>query len=92
MVGKWKKESGEVFILFWTINDDYPHLGASPNGTIDCDCCGKGLSEIKCPREYSTGLKGWENDKNFAIDSSKKRSSIFCTNARANVSALCKVF
>ena len=52
------------------INVDYLHLGASPDGIIDCDCCGKGLVEIKCPQKYSTGLKGWENDKNFAIDPS----------------------
>ena len=52
------------------INADYPYLGASPDGIIDCDCCGKGLVEIKCPRKYSTGLKGWENDKNFAMDPS----------------------
>ena len=50
---------------------DYPHLGASPDGIIDCDCCGKGLVEIKCPLRYSAGLKRWENDKNFAIDLSK---------------------
>ena len=37
------------------INADYPHLGASPDGIIDCDCCGKGLVEIKCPRRYLTG-------------------------------------
>ena len=53
------------------INADYPHLGVSLDGIIDCDFCGKGLVEIKCPRKHSTGLKGWENDKNFAIDSSK---------------------
>ena len=61
---------------------------------MDFNCCDKGLAEIKCPRKDSTGLKGWENDKNFAIDSSKdikKRSSIFCTNAMANVSEKCKV-
>jgi len=28
----------------------YPHLGASPDGLVQCDCCpGKGLIEIKCP-------------------------------------------
>jgi len=27
-----------------------PHLGASPDGFVECDCCpGKGLLEIKCP-------------------------------------------
>ena len=46
-------------------------MGASPDEVIDCDCCAKGLVEITFPRKYSVGLKGWKNDKNFAIDSSK---------------------
>eukprot|EP00794_Sanderia_malayensis_P007585 gene7585-8425_t len=25
-----------------------PHLGASPNGIVNCSCCGKGILEIKC--------------------------------------------
>ena len=40
------------------ISANYPHLGASPDGIIDCKCCDKGLVEIKCPRKYSAGLKG----------------------------------
>ena len=32
------------------VNHLYPHLGASPDGFVQCDCCpGKGLLEIKCP-------------------------------------------
>jgi len=32
------------------VNPLYPHLGASPDGFVQCDCCpGKGLLEIKCP-------------------------------------------
>ena len=31
------------------INLLYPHLGASPDGFISCDCCGDGVIEIKCP-------------------------------------------
>ena len=50
------------------INADYPHLGASTDWIIGC---GKGIVEIKYPRKYSAGLKGWKKDKNFAIDSSK---------------------
>ena len=55
---------------------DYPHLGTSSDGTVDCDCCGKGLVEIKYPRKYSTGLKGWEIDKNFSIGSLKNVKKI----------------
>ena len=31
------------------VNPLFPHLGASPDGFVHCDCCGKGLLEIKCP-------------------------------------------
>ena len=31
------------------VNRRYAHLGASPNALISCDCCGKGVVEIKCP-------------------------------------------
>ncbi|XP_019861952.1 PREDICTED: uncharacterized protein LOC109590481 [Amphimedon queenslandica] len=34
------------------VNPDFPHLGASPDGIIECDCCGDGLIEIKCPFKY----------------------------------------
>ena len=27
----------------------YPYMGASPDGIINCECCGKGVLEIKCP-------------------------------------------
>ena len=31
------------------VNPQYPHLGASPDGIISCDCCGSGVLEVKCP-------------------------------------------
>jgi len=31
------------------INPEWPHLGASPDGIVQCTCCGKGVLEIKCP-------------------------------------------
>ena len=52
------------------INVKYPHLGASPDGIIVCDCHGKGLLEIKCPHKYRNGLEGWQDDKNFPLDKS----------------------
>ena len=27
----------------------YPHIGASPDAMVKCDCCGDGVVEIKCP-------------------------------------------
>ena len=31
------------------LNPKWPHLGASPDSIVACDCCGKGAVEIKCP-------------------------------------------
>lgn len=28
---------------------EHPYLGASPDGIVDCSCCGSGLLEVKCP-------------------------------------------
>ena len=47
----------------------YPHLGASPDGIVICDCCGKGVLEIKCP--YSCRGKAFSvaanQDKDFGL-------------------------
>lgn len=31
------------------ITPQYPYLGASPDGFTQCECCGDGIIEIKCP-------------------------------------------
>ena len=31
------------------LNPKWPHLGASPDGIVQCECCGRGVLEIKCP-------------------------------------------
>ena len=31
------------------INPKYPHMGASPDGRVDCTCCGRGVLEINAP-------------------------------------------
>ena len=31
------------------VNPKWPHLGASPDGLVECACCGQGTCEIKCP-------------------------------------------
>ena len=53
------------------ISSNYPHLDGSPDGTVNCDFCVKGLFEIKYHRNYSTDFRGWENGHKFATDSSK---------------------
>ena len=31
------------------ISNEYPFIGASPDSVVECNCCGKGTVEIKCP-------------------------------------------
>ena len=31
------------------VDSEKPYLGASPDGIIECACCGKGSLEVKCP-------------------------------------------
>ena len=39
------------------ISPQYPYLGASPDGFIQCECCGDGIIEIKCPFSVRDGRK-----------------------------------
>ena len=41
--------SFEVKFTGLHVNPKFPHLGASPDGLVSCECCGEGLLEIKCP-------------------------------------------
>ena len=51
------------------INPKWPFIGASPDGIVDCYCCGKGVLEIKYP--YSHRHESIEaaasNDPNFCL-------------------------
>lgn len=51
------------------VNPDFPHLGASPDGIIDCQCCGEGLLEIKCPFKYRDEDPNTISDTSFYIES-----------------------
>ena len=51
------------------INPQWPFVGASPDGIITCDCCPKGVLEIKCPfchRDESIAA-AITSDKNFCL-------------------------
>ncbi|KAJ8011118.1 hypothetical protein DPEC_G00054870 [Dallia pectoralis] len=50
------------------VRDDQPHLGASPDGLVNCTCCGRGTLEVKCPYKYRDGLTGCGNDALFCLD------------------------
>ena len=59
----------EVLASGLVIDTSYPHMGASPDGIIQCICCGKGVIEIKCP--YSCRDKTFletTGDKNFFLE------------------------
>ena len=34
------------------VNPNFPHLGASPDAIVNCECCGTGIVEIKCPFKH----------------------------------------
>lgn len=37
----------------FVISRESPYIGGSPDGFVQCDCCGKGCIEIKCPFLYA---------------------------------------
>ena len=51
------------------INPKWPFIGASPDGIIECDCCGKGTVEIKCPYSHRAESieKAAMSDKQFCL-------------------------
>lgn len=54
----------------FVISREIPYIGASPDGFVQCDCCGKGCIEIKCPFLYAknTAFEAVCHDsKNFEI-------------------------
>ena len=45
-------ESAVVSKAGLVIHPDHPHLAASPDGLVNCTCCGSGVLEIKCPYTF----------------------------------------
>ncbi|XP_071119026.1 uncharacterized protein [Haliotis cracherodii] len=46
-----------------------PCIGASSDGTVFCDCCGKGCIEIKCPYKHrDTDITTAAQDKGFCLN------------------------
>ena len=54
------------------INQEWPFLGASPDGIVECNCCGKGVLEIKCPYSHHSEsiLSAVISDKQFCLTKS----------------------
>ena len=49
------------------IDTQYPYVGASPDGIIECDCCGRVVLEVKCPYCYRDGLPDEGDKENFCM-------------------------
>ena len=71
------KETGFV------INPKFRHLGASPDGVVSCDCCGKFCLEIKCPYHQM------ESCHATAVGSSVWRSSVRIPKETKHLTELC---
>ena len=77
------------------VTSDVSFIGTFPV-LIECQCCGKCLLEIKCPYEYKTRLKDWDN-KTFPMNAdsiiktnhkyySQIQSQMLFSNTMSNVS------
>lgn len=58
----------------FTVDNDFPFLGASPDGLITCACCGQGVLEIKCPFKHrdSTIFDAVHSDSGFCLDKNRQ--------------------
>lgn len=54
-----------------------PFIGASPDGIVNCECCGSGLLEIKCPISVAHTSPG---DSNLQYLKKNKDSEIHLNN------------
>jgi hypothetical protein len=56
---KCGKENVKFYSRGLHVNPKYPFLGASTDGLIQCEICGTGLVEVKCP--YGNEENKWRN-------------------------------
>uniref|UniRef100_A0A8C2EE23 YqaJ viral recombinase domain-containing protein n=1 Tax=Cyprinus carpio TaxID=7962 RepID=A0A8C2EE23_CYPCA len=49
---KGQHNNHDVSTFGFFINPLFPEIGASPDGIVRCNCCGKGCVEIKFPSKY----------------------------------------
>ena len=48
------------------ISMERPLIGVTPDGAISCDCCGKGILEVKGPHLFKDGLPD-DKKENFCM-------------------------
>ena len=65
------------------LNPKWPHLGASPDGLVQCDCCGKWVVEIKYPycHRFDTVESGAIDKESCLVPDADGRLHIDCTHA-----------
>ena len=62
------------------VNPNFPHLGATPDGIIKCDCCGEGLIEIKCPYKHRDKHPHHVDDTHFYLKKEEDGRMSLCHN------------
>ena len=60
------------------VNPKFPHLDTSPDGIVSCDCCGKGLIEIKCPYTFIDMHPHNVRDSSFYISRKMTMVNFIC--------------
>ncbi|KAH9372577.1 hypothetical protein HPB48_016477 [Haemaphysalis longicornis] len=50
------------------ISKKWQFIAASPDGLVECSCCGRGVLEIKCPYKHRNALVSDISDKTFCLD------------------------
>ena len=51
------------------LHPSYPFLGATPDGIVNCSCCGPGVLEIKCPfRCKESSFEDAASQKSFCLE------------------------
>lgn len=72
----------------------FPWIGASPDGHVNCECCGMGILEIKCPFNYAdVGLNDSffnEKSRHLDIDGSVKKEHPYYAQVQLQM-YVCKV-
>ena len=63
------------------INPLWPFIGASPDGIVNCDCCPKGVLEIKCPycHQNESIISATVNDKKFCLREEDEMLRLDCS-------------
>lgn len=63
------------------VNPNYPHLGASLDGLVECECCGKGLLERKCPYKFRDKDPNEIEDESFYLQHTGNSKELCHTHA-----------